>query len=1275
MNYYQKYIKYKTKYLNLLKGGEVPQIDCDLLPFEKEDINIIYQDRFILQNNEDSDKNYLLNSEYQFEKTKINIEESLFNIFDISMFANFSIILGCDLIPFHIGSLQFNFNIIIGLLHYLEYTIKKKDGLGNEMNDFKTFLISKIFNIKNEEKNSKNPPIYIFLGISNINSILNCFSFFNKLYELLNYLLLNDFNKENINQLFPNIENIKDFYNIYSFFYTEDKEDKICIEKKKNKEEKKEIAIKKYLQSNINDNNLFYDDINKLKKFIKNCNTIDEKIKFKLMFGISLINLILINWIYLRIFNTKLIIGSLSQNLYPINTINFLENIFQLNEEKIYNYAEEKKQLNINNDINIFLLNKIEIPIVDYSISTRNGVRFSNCVENAVLQLLKILSWENNKYNIELLPQEINQSIKNIILKINNESSKKETNEIIDEFVELVSKDPNINYRDNGYQIISNIENVGNVLNLVLNGKTIPGGINDYNNNIFKTINDKFEDYYNLEQKNGIINIKKKNYILNLEIKDGHSHIINKNDNIYSFINKYKYLNILYIFLYNRDEKIIYSLDFKFFYNCQTIDIQQFLINKIINILNILLNECENSTDAIGNNCLHIACMFSNKVLLNEYLIKNYADINSVNNLGESPLLITSIKGDYDCLQLLIKNKADVNKVDNNGTLPLFIASSNGYLNCIELLIENNSDINYKTNDGFTPLTIASTNGHFECIKLLIEKCADINNFGFESPFLNACKSGNHDCVKLFIDKGIYVYQVDSENNTALSLVSLSGDYKSVELLINKRLDVNAVNNNDKTPLILACSIFAAKQKNNFECIDLLIKNGADVNKIDNEGYTALLLQSCNGNFECVKLLIENGADINKLDNENNTPLLLAARTKNYKCIELLIDKCLDVNAVNNFDKTPLLIASEFCSNKCIKLLINNGAIVDKVDNDGNTPLMLVSNNNNFKCIKLLIENNADVNKVNHNGDTSLLLASDNCNLECIKLLIKSEADINKANNVGTTPLLIASKNGNYEYIKLLIENRVNINLRTKLTILKIVIENDYLKCFELLINNLTNNENILLHLCMLGKYKYIDILIKNCVNINYINNGFTPLIVASISGHYKCIELLINNGAIVDNVDNDGNTSLILASKNGHYKCIELLIKNCADINKNGINNFTPLIVASISGHYKCIELLINNGAIVDNVDNDGNTSLMVVSIFGHYKCIELLINYGAIIDKVNSLGNTSLILASGNGHYKCIELLIKNCANVNIVNNYGKTALMVASENCHVNCIELLQ
>ena len=80
MDYYNKYLKYKTKYLNLLKGGTVPQINCDLLPFENTNINIIYQGQFILKNNDNPDNNYLLNDNYELQKMDTEINNSLFNI-------------------------------------------------------------------------------------------------------------------------------------------------------------------------------------------------------------------------------------------------------------------------------------------------------------------------------------------------------------------------------------------------------------------------------------------------------------------------------------------------------------------------------------------------------------------------------------------------------------------------------------------------------------------------------------------------------------------------------------------------------------------------------------------------------------------------------------------------------------------------------------------------------------------------------------------------------------------------------------------------------------------------------------------------------------------------------------------------------------------------------------------------------------------------------------------------------------------------------------------
>jgi hypothetical protein len=61
-----------------------------------------------------------------------------------------------------------------------------------------------------------------------------------------------------------------------------------------------------------------------------------------------------------------------------------------MSEKNIHDYAEEQKQLNKEEEINIQLLQKIGVPIIPYGQSTYKGDSFPNCVENTILQLLKI---------------------------------------------------------------------------------------------------------------------------------------------------------------------------------------------------------------------------------------------------------------------------------------------------------------------------------------------------------------------------------------------------------------------------------------------------------------------------------------------------------------------------------------------------------------------------------------------------------------------------------------------------------------------------------------------------------------------------------------------------------------------------------------------------------------------------------------------------------------------------------------------------------------------
>eukprot|EP00757_Euglenozoa_sp_SAG-D1_P000752 gene752-12047_t len=54
-------------------------------------------------------------------------------------------------------------------------------------------------------------------------------------------------------------------------------------------------------------------------------------------------------------------------------------------------------------------------------------------------------------------------------------------------------------------------------------------------------------------------------------------------------------------------------------------------------------------------------------------------------------------------------------------------------------------------------------------------------------------------------------------------------------------------------------------------------------------------------------------------------------------------------------------------------------------------------------------------------------------------------------------------------------------------------------------------------------------------------------------------------------------------ASQKGHTKCLELLLDRGANVDQPNIDGVTPLYIASHNGHIKCMELLLDRGAKVD--------------------------------------------------------------------------------------------
>lgn len=345
-----------------------------------------------------------------------------------------------------------------------------------------------------------------------------------------------------------------------------------------------------------------------------------------------------------------------------------------------------------------------------------------------------------------------------------------------------------------------------------------------------------------------------------------------------------------------------------------------------------------------------------------------------------------------------------------------------------------------------------------------------------------------------------------------------------------------------------------------------LIENGANVNQPDVAMQTPLHIAMSNNHLDVLRLLLEQGANISVRDYNNKTLLHLATECGNLEAVKILIENGIDVNAVDNKEMTSIDYINSFLDEvyaktnyrkvtlqliplgpywEIVKLLISNGATFNKIAPHELRLLFSAAEGNRLDVIKLLIEHGANINSKNAEGKTILHLAAENGYLDIVNFSLEQGVNVNVKNETDLpTPLHGSVFNGQLEVIKVLIENGANVIGSNNKSPLGVAI--------DLIGKREIKNKNLSLKICSIYLSEYFDvveILLKNGANVNEKGVGdLTALHLAAAYGQTTIIDYLIKHGADVNAMDSYGRTPLYFAAKEGSVFSEKLLIEYCAD-------------------------------------------------------------------------------------------------------------------------------
>ena len=435
-----------------------------------------------------------------------------------------------------------------------------------------------------------------------------------------------------------------------------------------------------------------------------------------------------------------------------------------------------------------------------------------------------------------------------------------------------------------------------------------------------------------------------------------------------------------------------------------------------------------------------------------QLLLEQGVDINALDRNHETPLHIASYLGLFENITVLLDHGANANLKNIHGQVPLHLVSQQyfakeGNANATRLLLQQGTDVNTRDKQQATPLHFASFGGYFEIALALLDHGADVNarNADGRTPlhrvslssrmrFESGYKEVNR-LVELMLERGADVNARDKDQATPLHSTSYASDLETTRVLLNNGANVHAKNVQGRTPLHILSQGAYYYSRSGPALVELLLSRGADVNAQDNDQVTPFLLASFCWRAEIAEKLLQNGADVNAVNIHGQNALHLVSQ--NVRLIyensgtrlgRLLLGGGVDMNGRDNDGRLPLHLAGFYGQVDVAEVLLEYASQVNATDISGNTPLHQVTlgihdckrfgmepwvmNGHPDRVIRLaqrLLESGAEISAQNKDHETPLHLASRLRLHAMARFLLNHGAKVDVMNSEGKTPLQLAT--------------------------------------------------------------------------------------------------------------------------------------------------------------------------------------------------------------------------------------------------------------------------